>query len=166
MNTPHDTIGEYLAEPEPVRALWHQLAALVGDGEASAAPLEKLTLPAATVFLVALFEGEVVRGGFREFFRDHSGDHANETLQALREVGARVGVDLLEQALAIFPGGVAPTATDRRDALVDGTDLATFEGLDEWFVRYVAAQSPHRVEDIDALLLEYMKAHAAVRLTY
>jgi hypothetical protein len=166
VTTPHDTIGEYLAEQEPVLVLWHHLSGIVGDGEARAAPLEKLTLPAATIFLVGLFEGEVVRGGFVEFFRDHSGDHANDTLQALREVGAHVSVELLEKALAAFPGGVAPASIDDREAVVDRADPGAFDALDELYNQHVDSQSPHRVEKIDVLLLDYMREHADVRLTY
>jgi hypothetical protein len=94
----HDTIGGYLAEHEPVQVLWHHLAGIVGGDESRAASLEGLTLPAATIYLVGVFEGQVVQGGFRQFLRAHSGDHARDTLQALREVGAHVSVELLEKS--------------------------------------------------------------------
>jgi hypothetical protein len=166
MSTPHDTIGEYLAEHEPVRVLWHHLAGIVGDGETRAAPLERLTLPAATIYLVGVFEGQVVEGGFRHFLRDHSGDHAGDTLQALREIGAHVSVELLEKALTAFPGGAAPTSRDERAALVDGAEPGFLEAFDELYNQHVDSQSPHRVEKTDALLLDYMEEHADVRMTY
>jgi Domain of unknown function (DUF4375) len=165
----HDTIGGYLTEHDPVLVLWHHLAGIVGGDESRSARLEALTLPAATIYLVGVYEGQVVQGGFRHFLRAASGDHARDTLQALREIGARVSVELLEKALSVFPGDVTPTARDQRVMLLDQADLAAptfFEAYDELFNNHVDSQSPHRVEKIDALLLDYMKEHADVRLTY
>jgi len=165
----HDTIGGYLAEHEPVLVLWHHLAGIVGDGDSHAASLERLTLPAATIYLVGVFEGQVVKGGFRQFLRGHSGDHAQDTLQALREVGAHVSVELLEKALTVFPDGVAPTTREQRVMLIDQADLADptfFNAFDELYNQHVDSQSPHRVEKTDAMLLDYMKEHADVRVTY
>ncbi len=166
MTSAHLTIGEYLAEHEPVLVLWHHLAGIVGDGDSQAAPLEGLTLPAATIYLVGVFEGQVVEGGFRHFLRDHSGDHAQDILQALREVGAHVSVELLEKALSVFPGGVASTTREERVRLIDQADQAFFDAFDELYNQHVDSQSPHRVEKTDVLLLDYMKEHADVRLTY
>ncbi len=165
----HDTIGGYLTEHEPVLVLWHHLAELVGGDDTRASSLEGLTLPAATIYLVGVFEGQVVQGGFRQFLRAHSGDHAQDTLQALREVGAHVSVELLEKALTVFPEGVAPTDREERVMRIDQADLADpafFDAFDELYNSHVDSQSPHRVEKIDALLLDYMKEHADVRLTY
>ena len=166
MTSARDTIGEYLAEREPVLVLWHHLAGIVGADDSRAASLEGLTLPAATIYLVGVFEGQVVQGGFRQFLRNHSGDHAQDTLQALREVGAHVSVELLEKALSVFPGGVAPTAREERVRVIDQADQAFFDAFDELYNQHVDSQSPHRVEKTDALLLDYMKEHADVRLTY
>ena len=168
MTPPHDTIGGYLAEPEPVQALWHHLDRIVGD-ESLAPALKGLTLPAATIYLVGVFEGQVVQGGFRQFLRASSGDHARDTVQALRELGAHVSLELLEKALTVFPDGVVPTAREERVRLIDQADLADpafFDAFDELYNQNVDSQSPHRVEKIDALLLNYMKEHADVRLTY
>jgi hypothetical protein len=169
MSVAHDTIGEYLAEHEPVQVLWHHLAGNVVLDESGRAILDGLTLPASTIYLVGVFEGEVVKGGFRRFLADPSGDYAQETLQALREVGAHVSVELLEKVLAVFPEGAAPTDRDQRRLVLnqaDEQDRAYFDAFDELYNQHVDAQSPHRVENIDALLLDYMKEHAAVRLTY
>ena len=48
-----------------------------------------------------------------KFFGDASGDHALDTLQALREVGAHVSVELLEKALGALPRGGVPRPTGR-----------------------------------------------------
>jgi hypothetical protein len=165
----HETIGGYLTEHEPVQVLWHHLAGMVGGDESLPARLEGLTLPAATIYLVGVYEGQVVQGGFRHFLRAASGGHAQDTLQALREIGAHVSVELLEKALSVFPDGITPTARERRVMVLDQADLANptfFEAYDELFNEHVDSQSPHRVEKIDALLLDYMKEHADVRVTY
>jgi len=169
VSTPHETIGGYLTEAEPVLVLWHHLAGIVGGGETDAATLVHLTLPAATIYLVGVFEGQVVQGGFRQFLRGPSGDHALDTLQALREVGAHVSVELLEKAFGIFPGGIVPKAREdrvREFDRADQTDPTYFETFDELFNNRVDSQSVHRIENIDSLLLDYMKQHADVRLTY
>ena len=169
MSEARDTIGGYLAEHEPVLVLWHHLAGIVEDGDSEARSLGRLTLPAANVYLVGVFEGEVAKGGFRQFLRDPSGDLARETLQALREVGAHVSVELLEKALDVIPEGVEPRSRDERLMWLNQADLddpAFFRAFDEMYNQHVDAQGPHRVEDLGALLVDYIKEHAAVRLTY
>jgi hypothetical protein len=164
-----ETIGEYLAEGEPVLALWHHLDEAVGPHESGATSVEGLTLPAATIYLVEIFEGQVSKGGFRQFLADPSGAFTTETLQALREVGAHVSVELLEKVLAAFPGGVVPSARDERSMRliqVDEKDPAYFRAFDDLYNQHVDANSPHRVENLNTLLLDYMKEHAAVRLRY
>ncbi len=163
----HATIGEYLAEHEPVLVLWHHLDGLVGHGESRRAAIETLTEPAAFVYLAGVFEGEVVKGGFRQFLSGPSGEFANATLRALREIGAHASLELLEKALAVFPEGVAPADWGARLADLaqsDEGDPRFFEAFDDIYNRYVDAQSPDRVENINALLLDYMKEHAGDRI--
>jgi Domain of unknown function (DUF4375) len=165
----HETIGEYLAEGEPVLALWHHLNESVGPHESGTTSVEGLTLPAATLYLVGIFEGQVSKGGFRQFLADPTGGFTTETLQALREVGAHVCVELLEKALAVFPEGVVPSSRDERLMRliqVDEKDPAYFLAFDDLYNQHVDALSPHRVENLNTLLLDYMKEHAAVRLSY
>jgi hypothetical protein len=164
----HATLGEYLAEHEPVQVVWHHLEGIVGGDETGRIPLEKLTLPAATIYLVGVFEGQLGKGGFRQFFADPSGDFTAETLQALREVGAHVSVELLEKVLGPFPGSTLPSSRDQRLNLLaqaDAQEPTYYDNFDELYNSHVDVQSPHRVEKIDALLLDYMKEHAEVRLT-
>ncbi len=168
MSQAHATIGEYLAEHEPVQVLWHHLDGLVGLDDSGATPLERLTLPAATIYLVGVFEGQVVKGGFRQFLVDPSGNFAAETLQALREVGAHVSVELLEKVLAPFPESTVPSDRNLRLNLlaqVDAQEPAYYDAFDELYNQHVDSESPHRVEKIDMLLLDYMKDHSDVRLT-
>jgi Domain of unknown function (DUF4375) len=166
MSVVHDTIDEYLAEHDPVLVLWHHLDRVIDRDESGRISMEGLTLPALTIYLVGVFEGAVVKGGFRQFLADPSGDLSQETLQALREVGAHISVELLEKALTVFPGGVAPESRDERLRLLDLADRDFLDAFDELYNQHVDAQSPHRVENINTLLLDYMKEHATVRLSY
>ena len=50
--------------------------------------LEKLTEPEKTIYLCQVLEGEINNGGFGQFFYNSSGDFANETLSALKEISA------------------------------------------------------------------------------
>ncbi len=167
MSEAHATIGEYLAEDEPVQVLWQHLEGLVGVDASGVTRLERLTLPAATIFLVGVFEGEVSKGGFRQFLGDTSGNFTAETLQALREVGAHVSVELLEKVLAPFPGAILTVDRAQRLDLIaqaDAQEPDYFAGFDELYNQHVDSQSPHRVENIDSILLDYMKEHANVCL--
>jgi hypothetical protein len=46
--------------------------------------LERLSAPATVYYLVCTFEGEVINGGFSQFFSNSSGTFSQETVQALR----------------------------------------------------------------------------------
>ena len=169
MSHVHNTIGEYLAEHDPVQALWHHLEEVVGateDPDDLANGLTRLTLPASNLFLVGLFEGEVVHGGFRQFLVDPSGDLTEPTIQALKEVGAHVSSELLTRAIAPFRGPVPTDRSDRLDLLasLEEEDPDLFTAFDDLYNQHVDHESPQRVERIDSLLLDYMKEHAAVWL--
>jgi hypothetical protein len=165
----HATIGEYLAEHDPMLVLWHHLDGLVDRNPSGLVTLERLTLPAATIYLVGVFEGEIAKGGFRQFLADPSGDFAKETLQSLREVGAHVSVELLEKVLTPFPDSTVPSDRGKRlDLLaqVDAKEPDYYDAFDELYNQHVDSQSPHRIENLTTMLLDYMKEHAGVRLTY
>lgn len=169
MSVNHDTIGGYLGEHNPVGELWNRLAEIVGGHAEGEDPVAGMTLPAATIYLVAVFEGQVGRGGFHNFLRSRSGDHALDTVQALREVGAHVSAELLEKAMALLPEGPAATSHVDRVRGIDQAELANpdlFAPLDEHFAQAVDPLNPRRVEKIIDLLRDYMDEHAAVRPTY
>ncbi len=53
-------------------------------------------------------EAEVNNGGFDQYFFNSAGDNAEAALAGLKEMGAAGAAALLEQAMAIFPGGRPP----------------------------------------------------------
>ena len=66
---------------------------------------ERLGTSARTLYDVGCFEGEVINGGFSQFFSNSSGDCADESLAALRTMvrilmrgSAREGTDALPEA--------------------------------------------------------------------
>ena len=97
---------------------------------------------------------EVPNGGLRQFFWNSAGNEAQETIAALRRLGARTHAQLLQQVFSAF--GEAGPATDidaRRNqvgALGEPTGRA-WRALDEAY-----ANAP---EDILVLLREYVRAH-------
>ncbi len=136
MTHAHATIGEYLAEHEPVLVLWHYLDGVVGQGEGRRTAIETLTEPAALIYLAGVFEGEVVKGGFRQFLSGPSGDFANATLRALRESGRTSAsnswkkpspsspkASLRATGKADWPSSPSPTRTTR-DSSTPSTDYS------------------------------------------
>ena len=168
MPVAHESLGEYLAEHDPVQALWHHLADLVAQDSSRPVPTQEFSRAAGTIYLVGLFEGEVVQGGFRQFLTNPSGNYARETLEALQAVGAHVCAELLEKAMTPFPGGIAPGDHDSRLSMIGQLETADPDFLapfDELYMQHVDAQSPHRVENLTTLLLDYLKENASEPVT-
>lgn len=69
-------------------------------------PLSKREL---TVYLAYYFDAEVHNGGFDQFYFNSQGNHAAETVDALREIGAVKSARLLVRANRLF----APEAPSR-----------------------------------------------------
>lgn len=90
-----------------------------------------LTGAERVAYCVDALEREVNNGGFDQFFRNSSGDTAAETLAALERIGAIQAAGLLREALAAFPGGVAPPDRNEREKLVDAMDDAVGDSWSE-----------------------------------
>jgi hypothetical protein len=103
-----NTLGDYLAETEPVATLWPDLVDEAYRDSSRHAQMERLSPSAQVLFNTGYFFGEIVNGGISQFFSNSSGNRAHETLAALRTIGAAMCVELLEKALTLFPGGIAP----------------------------------------------------------
>jgi hypothetical protein len=157
------TLGDFLGESEPVSALWPRLLDLVFRDSPRRACLECLNPAARTIYLVVRFDGEVVNGGFGQFLDNSSGDHATETLEALRRVGAELSAELLEKALTAFPDSVAPASQRQRYELLSAFGARQpgfFDHLDEVYYGSVDALGSDRREDLHELLGAFMRANA------
>ncbi len=106
------------------------------------------------VWCLDQLETEVNNGGFWQFFANSAGDHARESLEALRAIGAAHTAGLLERAIAVFPGGGPSPSRDLREHQVDalsGEHYALWETLDEAFYRHE--------DDLTSLLRAYLTRH-------
>lgn len=66
---------------------------------------------------IALFwlKGEIMNGGFHQYFTNNSGDLAPLALQGLNAIGAIESLKILGEALAIFPPGCYSTDREQRE---------------------------------------------------
>jgi hypothetical protein len=157
------TLGDYLSEKEPDRVLWSDMCDIVFRDSRTEARLERLGSAALTLWDAGTFELELVNGGFFQFFDNSSGHRINESLEALRRIGAVVSVELLEKALAVFAGGIVPDdLTDRVDQVFAFNEKHPefLEELSSVFYDRVSPYKSPREEDLNALYVKFMRAHA------
>lgn len=93
-------------------------------------------------------------GGFAQFFENSAGDHAMETIEALRTLGAPRVAALVSEAVSVFPDGRPATDRERRQQQLDRLApqaRATLDRLDNAFYEYP--------ENLTALERAYVRAH-------
>lgn len=113
-----------------------------------------LTEPEKVFYCIYWLEGEVNNGGFNQYFFNSSGDFAQDTVTALREIGADFTADLLLQSFTVFPGNIPIRDRYKRQKVLlkIGEDKEEFlNELDEKFYAYT--------DPIGSLLVEYIKKH-------
>ena len=69
---------------------------------------QSLTQPEKNFVYANKVEREAFSVGFGFFFLSPSSEYAHETLQALREIGAKAEADLLQKAIDKFPDSTVP----------------------------------------------------------
>jgi hypothetical protein len=161
------TLGDYLAEEEPVATLWPDMVDIVFHDSPRQAHPERLGPAARMLWHVGCFQGEIINGGISQFFSNSSGNWAHESLAALRQVGAALCVGLLGKALTLFPGGVAPTDRQKRCELLfafEEREPRFLEELSQVFYKRVDALGSVPEEDLTVLQLAFMQAHRAERV--
>ena len=82
--------------------------------------IEKLSKEEKSFYLVFQLEREINNGGFSQFFYNSSGDFANYTAAALREIGAEKTAKICDRALALF-GGTVSNNRDERITMLNNT---------------------------------------------
>ena len=161
------TLGDYLTDDEPVAALWPDMVDIVFHDSPRLAHPEGLGPAARTLWHVGCFQGEVINGGVSQFFSNSAGNWAHESLAALRQIGAALCVDLLEEALTLFPGGVAPADRPKRCELLfafEEREPQFLEDLSQVFYKRVDALGSVPEDDLTALQLTFMQTHRAERV--
>ncbi len=140
------SLGDYLAESEPVSTLWPDMVdAVYRDSPRQAHP-ERLSPAARTLFYVGCFESELINGGMSQFFSNSAGNRTYATLAALEKIGAAVSADLLRRATAAFPGGAVPADRQQRCDL-----LFAFEERDPQFLQRLSQEYYSRVDTPDGV---------------
>ncbi len=97
-------------------------------------------------------EAEVNNGGFDQYFFNTSGNDAIDTPASLEEIGAHHTVQIVRDAISIFPGGPPPRSREERDKLYD---LVTDEVRDKWNELDLKFYKYH--DPLEDLQIEYMK---------
>ena len=104
-------------------------------------------------------EGEVNNGGFHQYFLNSAGDASEETICALREIGAAKTASLLDQAGKALFGGPVPTNRDDRLDALDAADVAKLDQLEALDRRFLAYE-----EDLEVLLAVYLRREGVLPL--
>ena len=113
---------------------------------------ENLNEAEKTFLYVEILEAEINNGGFDQFFFNSSGDYANETLEALKRIGATKTAKLVEEAYSYFPEDPIPKNNEKRREILENIDEQTSEKwtqLEDKFYLYE--------ENIGSLVLDYVR---------
>jgi len=154
----HPTFADFLAEEDPIGVLWPFVVSRVFH-ESRSRDVEVLTPAAKQLYFVVIMDGEVMNGGFHQFFSNTSGDYAHEALAALRELGAAETSTLLQTAIDTFPKKQVPKDRAQRNALLDRIDPKTLDAIDGQYYALAKCGS----EDLAELILRFMRTHARER---
>ena len=157
------SLGEYALDPDPMAILWPDLVKTVFRDSPRVEHAEYLSPAARTIYRVGSFHGEVINGGFSQFFSNSSGNWVPETMDALEEVGAQLSRRLLAEAQALFPGSIVPRDREERCDLLfafEKQNPGFLESLDRVYYRDVDALGGTPVEDVNELQVEFLRRHA------
>ncbi len=81
-------LGDFRAEVDPLGVLWPVIVRTVFPEPERREEIDALGRAARVIYLVSCVDGEVLNGGFHQYFSNSSGEHAHEAQKALVEVGA------------------------------------------------------------------------------
>ncbi len=101
----------------PQVELWRYLDKLA---EKDIPSLSKLTPEQKTYYTVGIFDGEVLNGGFEQFFSNSSGAYYRFVVDGLLELSDFKTLKLLQEAKQLLLGDrTVPTDDEERDQLID-----------------------------------------------
>lgn len=106
------------------------------------------------VLFIENLEREVNNGGFSQFFWNSSGDYAQETLAALKSIGANKTAEIVSKAFSVWPNGNIPSdRVARQNTLetIEDKSVETWNICDDTFYEYE--------DDISSLLFIFVKAN-------
>jgi hypothetical protein len=114
--------------------------------------LPALSHPQKVFYFNQELEREVNNGGFWQYFRNTSGNFANETIKTLKDIDANKTSKILESAIELFPDKKVPADRDLRNKLIDDIEADAKEKwneLDQQFFKYE--------DDLNKLNIEFIK---------
>lgn len=104
----------------------------------------RLPRPARNILLLDRLYAEVIGGGFHQFFSSAAGNFADDTIEAVAEVGMPVLVEIYRRALGVLPAAPSRNRAERVDELaalkgerkawsaIDAEFFASFREGDAW----------------------------------
>ncbi|MFR7590289.1 MAG: DUF4375 domain-containing protein [Longibaculum sp.] len=103
-------------------------------------------------FLCCNFDSQMNVGGIDRFYHNESGNYANETVEALVEIGANHTALILDKGNGIFKEGVVPEDMQARIEEIDNLDFKEcawlFDELDREYMEHN--------DDLEKLCLHYV----------
>jgi hypothetical protein len=118
--------------------------------------LNELTAAQKYFLFIENLEREVNNGGFHQFFFNSSGDHAHETLKALKAIGAFNTANIVEKSISPWPNNKVPTnRQERQQRLEEIEEIGNpiWDQCDLEFFKYE--------EKIGTLLLKFVRENVS-----
>jgi hypothetical protein len=111
---------------------------------------DKLTKCEKNIVYIEELEREINNGGFNQYFFNSSGDFAMEAINALKIIGSKIFLEILQEAVNKFPDKIVPKDRYERQELLKKIDknIELWEELDNRFYKYE--------EDIYGLMIKYI----------
>lgn len=151
MKTWHSHLQEILnteGEDAAYTVLWNMLHARVFIDDMGTG-FNSLTVHEKTIWVAGVFIGEVINGGFYQFFDNSSGDYLPELPTILERLGAKRMLELLNHAVCIlYPNGIDSVDHDARnnafDSIFDDDEKCyqSFDEIDSEFYNLTQAEYP------------------------
>jgi hypothetical protein len=117
---------------------------------------EKLRPAEQVAWCVTALEREIDGGGFEQFYQSSAGDQAEETVTALKTIGALAAAKIVARANALMPGGGPAEDQSDREEQIDSLSTRArekLEALSELFMEYP--------DDLPVLLRKYVSGKVA-----
>lgn len=106
-------------------------------------------------YLCQTFEMEMTNGGINEFYYRTSSNYANETVEALLEIGAKHTALILDKGNAVFKEGIVPEDQEVRIDAIQHLDYSEIS----WLFDELDRQFDEHEDQLDKLNLEYVLAN-------
>ena len=118
----------------------------------NASGIDGLTQAERVFHYVYLLEAEVNNGGFDQYFFNSAGNHTQEVIGALEEIGANYTAQLVRDAIGVFPGGTAPRDRNQRQEILLEMGQAESELLNQVDSKFYEYR-----DDLSALMIAFVK---------